>query len=104
MPFRDLSHRNATQRDRAVGALLASTAGDALGAGYPLTPTIFGSDPVEMIGCRAYVSGEWTDANSMPIAIAELASFSGNLIAPQRLTDLVRRYGRWERTAKSIGS
>ncbi len=94
---------NAVQRDRAVGALLATAAGDALGAGYALRPPIPAGDPVDMIGRGAYAPGEWTDATAMAIAVAELASVSGNLTAPQRLDDLVRRWGWWARTAKSVG-
>ena len=94
---------NAVQRDRAVGALLATAAGDALGAGYALSPPVPPGDPVEMIGRGAYAPGEWTDATAMAIAVAELASVSGNLTAPQRLDDLVRRWGWWARTAKSVG-
>ncbi len=93
---------NAVQRDRAVGALLATAAGDALGAGYTLTPPIAGN-PVDMIGHGAYAPGEWTDTTAMALAVAEIASFSENLTVEQRLEDLVRRWAWWARTAKRVG-
>ncbi len=79
---------SAVQRDRAVGALLATAAGDAVGAGY--------------IG-GTYVPGEWTDATAMAIAVAEIVSITGHLTAPQRLEDVAARWAWWARNAKGIG-
>ena len=38
------------QTDRAVGALLGSTAGDALGAGYEFGPALPDGSPIHMNG------------------------------------------------------
>ena len=93
-PF-PLSH---AQHDRAVGALLATAVGDAVGAGHVPTTPPAGDGPV---GITA--PGEWTDAAATAIAVAEIASFDTNLTAPQRLDDLVRRWAWWARTAKAVG-
>lgn len=71
----------AVQRDRAVGALLATAAGDALDAAVP---------------------GEWTGNTATAIAVAELASFSSNLTALQRLEDLAARWAWWARTVNGV--
>jgi len=93
---------NPVQRDRAVGALVATAAGDALGAGYRLKPPLTG-ERVDMIGRGAYAPGEWTDTTATAIAVAEIASFTVDLTVAQRLEDLVQRWAWWARTAKSVG-
>ena len=64
------------QRDRAVGALLGTAAGDALGAGYKLRRSVPAEEPVGIIGGGrgSFAPGEWTDDTAMAIAIAEIAS------------------------------
>lgn len=60
------------QNDRAAGVLLATAAGDALGAGYEFTyPTP--ETAIRMIGggLGPFAPGEWTDDTSMALAIAE---------------------------------
>jgi len=57
--------------DRAAGVLLASAAGDALGAGYEFTyPSP--ETVIAMIGGGPFdfEPGEWTDDTSMSIAVA----------------------------------
>jgi len=89
---------NHAQHDRAVGALLSTAVGDALGAGHVPTTPDASAGPV---GITA--PGEWTDAAATAIAVAEIASFDTNLTAPQRLDDLVQRWAWWARTAKAVG-
>ena len=57
--------------DRSVGAVLASAAGDALGAGYEFGPPLPDDLPVEMIGGGAFswTPGEWTDDTQMALAV-----------------------------------
>mgnify|MGYP001085765625 CR=1 FL=1 len=57
--------------DRAAGAVLASAAGDALGAGYEFGPPLDHEAPVAMIGGGAFgwAPGEWTDDTQMATAI-----------------------------------
>ena len=61
--------------DRAVGAVLASATGDALGAGYEFLP----QDPdqeIAMIGggpfAHKWAKGEWTDDTQMAVAILDV--------------------------------
>lgn len=57
--------------DRAVGAVLCSAAGDALGAHYEFGPSLPAEAPVDMIGGGAFgwKPGEWTDDTQMALAI-----------------------------------
>jgi ADP-ribosyl-[dinitrogen reductase] hydrolase len=69
------------QRDRACGVLLATAAGDALGAGYEFGPPLPDDAPVTMRGGGAcnWAPGEWTDDTAMAIAIAEVAATGADL-------------------------
>ena len=64
------------QLDRAYGALLATAAGDALGAGYEFGPPLPSDAPVEMKGggSLGWAPGEWTDDTAMAVAVAETAA------------------------------
>jgi ADP-ribosylglycohydrolase len=57
--------------DRAVGAVLGSAAGDALGAHYEFGPPLPADASVDMIGGGAFgwAPGEWTDDTQMALAI-----------------------------------
>ena len=77
---------SAAQRDRAIGALLGTAAGDALGADRTLYPP-----------------GVWTDNTAMAIAAAEIATFANDLCALQRITELLQRWAWWARTATDVG-
>ncbi len=59
--------------DRACGVLLATAAGDALGAPYEFQPARGPEKDVAMVGGGGFgwAPGEWTDDTSMAIAIAE---------------------------------
>jgi len=48
------------QRDRAAGVLVATAAGDALGAGYEFGPPLPTSTPVGMVGGGGF---GWPQAN-----------------------------------------
>ena len=91
------------QRHRAIGALVGTAAGDALGAGYRLAPPVPAGEPVDMIGRDCFAPWEWTDTTAMAIAVAEIASFASQLTARQRLEDLVQRSVWWARSAKTVG-
>ena len=95
----------AAQRDRACGALLATAAGDALGAGYEFDPPMPHDAPVNMIGggLGAFERGEWTDDTSMAIAIAEIAANGADLRDEQAQDHLADRWSFWAQTAKDIG-
>ena len=83
--------------DRAVGALVASAAGDSLGAGYEFGPPLPADAPVEMIGggIGNFAVGEWTDDTSMAIPVAEVASTGADLTSDEALNQIVEGWFRW---------
>ena len=78
------------RRDRAVGAVLASAAGDALGAPYEFGPALEPATPLEMTGggTFSWAPGEWTDDTQTAVAILEPLSRG---VAPDALPDEVAR-------------
>lgn len=95
----------SAQRDRAAGVLLATAAGDALGAGYEFNAPMPADRPVGMIGggLGPFAPGEWTDDTSMAIAIAEIAAAGADLRSERALDRIVDRWCGWARTAKDVG-
>jgi ADP-ribosylglycohydrolase len=91
----------AEQRDRACGVLLATGAGDALGAGYEFGPPLAEDAPVTMRGGGAcnWAPGEWTDDTAMVIAIAEVAATGADLRGVDAQDQIVARWVGWSRTA-----
>lgn len=69
---------DADQLDQAAGVLIASAAGNALGAGYEFSIPADGA-VISMIGGGPSDStpGEWTDDTSMALAVAQAAAASG---------------------------
>jgi len=93
------------QRDRACGVLLATAAGDALGAGYEFGPPLPDDAPVTMRGgggCN-WAPGEWTDDTAMAIAIAEVAATGADLRSVDAQDQIVARWVGWSRTAPDVG-
>ncbi|AZI58562.1 O-acetyl-ADP-ribose deacetylase [Nakamurella antarctica] len=82
--------------DRAVGALLGSAAGDALGAGYEFThppqDTV-----IAMIGGGPFnfAPGEWTDDTSMAAAVARVAATGADLRSPAGLNAVAAGFSEW---------
>ncbi|MGF9755057.1 ADP-ribosylglycohydrolase family protein [Microvirga sp. 0TCS3.31] len=87
---------NNAQLDRAVGALLGSAVGDALGAGYE-----FGSAPYDgwpaMIGggLGGFAPGEWTDDTAQAVAIARVAATGADLRSPGALDAIAAGFAEW---------
>src|SRR5882757_5129278 len=94
-----------TQLDRACGVLLATAAGDALGAPYEFGPPRGPKLQVAMVGGGSFgwEPGEWTDDTSMAIAIAEVAATGADLRQEQALDALTRRWHEWSQHAKDVG-
>lgn len=93
----------AFRRDRAAGTLLATAAGDALGAPYEFGPP-FGTDvPVNLSGGGGWGAGEWTDDTAMAVAIAEVAADGVDLRSPAAQDRIVTRWVGWSRGAKDVG-
>ena len=97
---------NTARRDRACGVLLATAAGDALGAGYEFGPPIPAEVEVTMLGGGTFgwAPGEWTDDTSMAIAIAEVAADGVDLRTDQAQDAIVARWYAWSRTASDVGN
>jgi ADP-ribosylglycohydrolase len=93
------------QLDRACGVLLATAAGDALGAGYEFGPPLPGDAPVAMAGggSLGWAPGEWTDDTSMAIAIAEVAAAGADLRTAAAQDRVIARWAGWARTARDVG-
>ena len=95
----------AVQTDRACGALLASAAGDALGAGYEFGPPL-GDDALVLMsggGGFRWAPGEWTDDTAMAVAIAEVAADGLDLRDEAAQSRIVGRWVEWSRTATDVG-
>jgi ADP-ribosyl-[dinitrogen reductase] hydrolase len=92
-------------RDRARGALVASAAGDALGAGYEFGPPLPGTTPVSMAGGGRFgwAPGEWTDDTAMAVAIAEVAAAGLDLRDDQAQDRICARWAGWAETAPDVG-
>lgn len=85
------------QVDRACGVLIASAAGDALGAGYEFGMAAIGADGPRMIGggLGDFAPGEWTDDTSMAWCIADVAATGADLRSDEALTEIARRFRDW---------
>jgi len=94
------------QLDRACGVLLATAAGDALGAGYEFGAPLPGDTAIHMAGGGAFgwEPGEWTDDTATAIAIAETAATGADLRAAAAQDQIVGRWEEWASTAKDVGS
>ena len=89
-----------------AGVLLATAAGDALGAGYEFGPPLPDDAPVTMRGGGAFnwAPGEWTDDTAMAIAIAEVAATGADLRGVDAQDQIVARWVGWSRTAPDVGN
>lgn len=93
------------QLDRAVGVLLGTAAGDALGAPYEFGPPRGPELEVAMVGGGSFgwEPGEWTDDTSMAIAIAEVAATHHDLRQGDAQDAIVKRWHEWSQRAKDVG-
>ncbi|WP_353082109.1 A1S_2505 family phage non-structural protein [Tessaracoccus lapidicaptus] len=91
--------------DRAAGVVVASAAGDALGAPYEFGPPL--SDevtPAFGVGTFGHAPGEWTDDTSMAMPILEAIARGDSLRDPQVLAHIVGRWWEWSRDARDVGA
>lgn len=100
-----MTNLTAAQLDRACGVLLATAAGDALGAGYEFREPLPDDAVVSMIGGGGFgwEPGEWTDDTSMAIAIAEVAATGADLRGKGAQDAIVSRWEEWSKTSKDVG-
>lgn len=96
---------NDDQLDRAIGAVLASAVGDALGAPYEFKPPISAETPVEMKGGGSFgwAPGEWTDDTSMAIPILQALARGKSLELEETQDEIVAAWQLWAATAKDVG-
>lgn len=81
-----------TRTDRAVGAVIGSAAGDALGAPYEFGPAgELTARGAEMAGGGGWDPGEATDDTQMAVLVAESLLEHGGLELP----DIFGRFQRW---------
>jgi ADP-ribosylglycohydrolase len=97
---------SAEQYDRALGVLLGTAVGDALGAGYEFGPPLPDDAVVAMNGGGAFgwAPGEWTDDTSMALVIAETAASGADLRGQQAQNEIVSRWAAWAADAPDVGS
>lgn len=99
----DSAERN--QRDRAVGCILASAVGDALGSQYEFGPPLTANTPVVFgVGCFGHGLGEWTDDTSMAVPILQTLADGRSLEDPAELAAITSAWIDWSRDAKDVGS
>ena len=96
---------SAQQLDRAVGAVLASAAGDALGSRYEFGPSL-GDDVTPQFGQGVFGHGvgEWTDDTSMAMPILRVLADGRRLEDVDALDEVVTRWCEWSLTAKDVGT
>lgn len=87
---------DAAQVDRACGVLLASAAGDALGAGYEFSTVPPGLEP-SMIGggLGGFAPGEWTDDTAQAVAIARVSATGADLRTAEALDAVAQGFAAW---------
>ena len=96
---------SAQQVDRAVGVVVASAAGDALGSQYEFGPALPDTVTPEFgIGYFGHGIGEWTDDTSMAVPILRALAEGRRLEDPATLDGIVDTWHGWSRTAKDVGT
>lgn len=95
----------ALQLDRAVGAVLASAAGDALGSQYEFGPALADDITPEFgRGTFGHAIGEWTDDTSMAMPILQALARGEALEDSEALAGIVAAWSGWSRDALDVGS
>ena len=93
------------QLDRAVGAVLGSAAGDALGSQYEFGPAL--SDDVTPAfgrGIFGHAPGEWTDDTSMAMPVLQELANGARLEDAATLGRIVAAWREWSRSALDVGN
>ncbi|MFP1602970.1 ADP-ribosylglycohydrolase family protein [Microbacterium sp. 2216-1] len=96
---------DSIQLDRAIGAVVASAAGDALGSQYEFGP----QHPDTMVpqfgeGVFGHAAGEWTDDTSMAIPLLDALAAGNDLGDSATQSEIVARWIEWSRKAKDVGA
>ncbi|GIG20978.1 hypothetical protein Cch01nite_17020 [Cellulomonas chitinilytica] len=93
------------QLDRAVGAVLASAAGDALGSQYEFGPALADDRRVEFgVGHFGHGVGEWTDDTSMAVPLLQALARGDALSDAAVLGRIAGEWLEWSRTSLDVGA
>lgn len=100
---------SAAQRQRALGAVIAAAAGDALGAPYEFQPPVLDSEEIDMIGGGVldWQPGEWTDETAMAIVVLEASLASAgdhDLRIETAQNHIAREWYSWSLGTPDIGT
>jgi ADP-ribosylglycohydrolase len=91
-----------TKLNRAIGAVIGSAVGDALGAGYEF---VLAPEPADVKMKRGTLTGQpagcWTDDTAMAIAILEVAARNGTLTTPESAIAVGDRFLEWFHSSPS---
>lgn len=96
----------SAQADRAAGVLLATAAGDALGAGFEFTYP-GAQTAISMIGGGpfGFEPGEWTDDTSMAVAVARVTATGVDVRSSEGLDAVAAGFVDWyDSGPKDIGN
>lgn len=87
---------DAKQADRAVGVLLGTAAGDALGVPYELGSRPLDGEP-QMLGggLGGLAPGQWSDDTEMACAIAVVSATGADLRTEAALDQVATQFCRW---------
>src|SRR6201993_1342051 len=91
--------------DRAIGAVIGSAVGDALGSQYefgPAHPDTF--EPTFGRSTFGHGVGEWTDDTQMAMPILEELSRGASLNDTTTLGRILTVWERWQHDAKDVGN
>ncbi|GAA4162697.1 hypothetical protein GCM10022286_22000 [Gryllotalpicola daejeonensis] len=91
------------QLDRAVGTVIASAAGDALGAPYEFHAPVLPPTPITLHAGGPWELGEWTDDTSMAVPILQAVARGRGLDDSTTLAGIVGEWIGWCRSAKDVG-
>lgn len=91
--------------DRAVGVVVASAAGDALGSAYEFGGGLTDDESPQFgWGVFGHEPGEWTDDTSMAVPILEALARGDSLRDTDVLVGITERWLEWSATAKDVGA
>ena len=89
--------------DRAIGALLGTACGDALGVPYEFAERLPQDREPEMVGggLGPYAPGEYSDDTQMAVCVAEALRDHDDPCSPEALEQTARAFSSWMREGAS---
>lgn len=95
---------DSLQFDRAVGAVLASAAGDALGSHYEFGAALSDDAVVDFgVGTFGHARGEWTDDTSMAMPILQALAAGRSIEDRATIGGILVAWREWAKGAKDVG-